>query len=46
MNPTDPTRRRFIVTAGAATAIAGFPNIVRAQGASNAVLKIGLIGSG
>jgi predicted dehydrogenase len=46
MNPSDPTRRRFLVAAGATTAIAGFPNIVRAQGASNAVLKIGLIGSG
>lgn len=46
MNPSDPTRRRFLVAAGATTAIAGFPNILRAQGTSNAVLKIGLIGSG
>ncbi len=41
-----PTRRRFIASVGAATAIAGFPQIVRAQGANNSVLKIGLIGAG
>lgn len=46
MNPSDPTRRRFLAAAGATTAIAGFPNILRAQGTSNAVLKIGLIGAG
>lgn len=46
MNPTQPTRRRFLAAAGATTAIAGFPNILRAQGTSNSVLKIGLIGAG
>ncbi|MES2439395.1 MAG: Gfo/Idh/MocA family oxidoreductase [Verrucomicrobiota bacterium] len=46
MKPTEPTRRRFLAAAAATTAIAGFPNILRAQGASNAVLKIGLIGAG
>ncbi|MES2923255.1 MAG: Gfo/Idh/MocA family oxidoreductase [Verrucomicrobiota bacterium] len=46
MNPPPTTRRHFIAAAGATTAIAGFPNILRAQGGSNAVLKIGLIGAG
>jgi predicted dehydrogenase len=46
MNPSPPTRRQFLAAAGATTAIAGFPNILRAQGGSNAVLKIGLIGAG
>lgn len=46
MNPASSTRRRFIVAAGATTAIAGFPQILKAQGANNAVLKIGLIGAG
>ncbi|GAA5118904.1 Gfo/Idh/MocA family oxidoreductase [Luteolibacter yonseiensis] len=46
MNPTDSTRRQFLATAAATTAIAGFPNIVRAEGANAAVLKIGLIGAG
>ncbi len=46
MNPFPPTRRQFLAAAGATTAIAGFPNILRAQGSSNAVLKVGLIGAG
>ena len=46
MNPQNPTRRRFLAAAGATTAIAGFPSILRAQGGNNAVLKIGLIGAG
>lgn len=46
MNPLPPTRRQFLAAAGATTAIAGFPNILRAQGRSDAVLKIGLIGAG
>ncbi len=46
MNPSQPTRRRFLAAAGATTAIAGFPNVVRAQSSSNAVLKIGIIGAG
>ncbi len=46
MNPLPPTRRRFLAAAGATSVIAGFPRILRAQGSSNAVLKIGLIGAG
>jgi predicted dehydrogenase len=46
MNPTQSTRRRFLAAAGATTAVAGFPSILRAQTASNNVLKIGLIGAG
>ncbi|MES2660782.1 MAG: Gfo/Idh/MocA family oxidoreductase [Verrucomicrobiota bacterium] len=46
MNPSEPTRRRFLASAAATTAIAGFPTILRAQGGTNAVLKIGLIGAG
>ncbi|MEO5912765.1 MAG: Gfo/Idh/MocA family oxidoreductase [Luteolibacter sp.] len=46
MSPLKPTRRRFLASAAATTAIAGFPNILRAQGGTNAVLKIGLIGAG
>jgi predicted dehydrogenase len=46
MNPQEPTRRRFLAAAGATTAIVGFPNILRAQGSTQAVLKIGLIGAG
>jgi predicted dehydrogenase len=46
MSPIEPTRRRFLATAAATTAIAGFPGILRAQGANTAVLKIGLIGAG
>lgn len=46
MNPSNPSRRQFIATAAATTAIAGFPNILRAQGGTPAVLKIGLIGAG
>ena len=40
-----PTRRNFLQTATAATLIAGFPTILRAQG-NQAKLKIGLIGCG
>lgn len=46
MDPSQLTRRRFLAAAGATSAIAGFPAILRAQTASNAVLKIGLIGAG
>jgi predicted dehydrogenase len=47
MNSLSQTRRHFIAAAGATTAIAGFPAILRAQGAgSNQVLKVGLIGAG
>lgn len=46
MNPIEPTRRRFLATAAATTAIAGFPTILRAQGGNSSVLKIGLIGAG
>ena len=46
MQPIQPTRRRFLIAAGATTAIAGFPNILRAQNAPKDVLKIGLIGAG
>ena len=46
MTPTPSTRRRFLAAAGATTAVVGFPSIVRAQTASNPVLKIGLIGAG
>ena len=46
MNPTPSTRRRFLAAAGATTAVVGFPSILRAQTASNPVLKIGLIGAG
>ncbi len=46
MTPTVSTRRHFLAAAGATTAIAGFPAIARAQGASDPVLKIGLIGAG
>ena len=46
MQPTQPTRRRFLIAAGATTAIAGFPNILRAQNGPKDVLKIGLIGAG
>ena len=46
MTPTPSTRRRFLAAAGATTAVVGFPSILRAQTASNPVLKIGLIGAG
>jgi predicted dehydrogenase len=46
MQPTPPTRRRFLIAAGAATALTGFPSILRAQNAPKDVLKIGLIGAG
>jgi predicted dehydrogenase len=46
METLQSTRRRFIAGAGAATAIVGFPNILKAQTESNPVLKIGLIGAG
>ncbi len=46
MDPIQPTRRRFLAVAGATTAVAGFPSILRAQTTSNPVLKIGLIGAG
>ena len=46
MNLSPPTRRQFLAAAGATTAIAGFPNVLRAQGSSIPVLKIGLIGAG
>ncbi len=46
MDSSLPTRRHFIAAAGATTAIAGFPGILRAQGGSPAILKIGLIGAG
>ena len=46
MSPSNSTRRRFLASSAATAAIAGFPNIVRAQGGNSAVLKIGLIGAG
>src|SRR5215204_1781182 len=46
MNPSLPTRRHFLAAAGATTAIASFPGILRAQSGTNATLKIGLIGAG
>ncbi len=46
MDSSIPTRRHFLAAAGATTAIAGFPGILRAQGRNSAVLKIGLIGAG
>lgn len=46
MTPSNPTRRQFIATAAATTAIAGFPSILSAQGGTTAVLKIGLVGAG
>jgi predicted dehydrogenase len=46
MNPLNASRRQFIAATGAAAAVSGFPSILRAQGGSNAVLKVGLIGSG
>lgn len=47
MNPSPSTRRQFITAAGATAAIVSFPNVLRAQNATNnAVLKIGLIGCG
>lgn len=46
MDSSIPTRRHFLAAAGATTAIAGFPGILRAQGGNSAVLKIGLIGAG
>lgn len=46
MNPSIPTRRHFLAAAGATTAIAGFPQILRAQNSASSVLKIGLIGAG
>lgn len=46
MDSSIPTRRHFLAAAGATTAIAGFPGILRAQGGNPAVLKIGLIGAG
>jgi len=46
MSLSSTNRRGFIAAAGATTAITSFPAIVRAQGASNPVLKVGLIGAG
>ncbi len=46
MSVPNPSRRQFLASAAATTAIAGFPAILRAQGGNNAVLKIGLIGAG
>lgn len=49
MDPILSSRRRFLATTGAATAVAGFPAILRAQDSpagGSQVLKIGLIGSG
>ena len=47
MEPSLPNRRRFITTAAATAAFAGFPGIARAQKSDNRpVLKVGLIGAG
>lgn len=45
MKPIETSRRRFLAGAAAATAIAGFPNLLLGQ-AAPAKLKIGLIGAG
>jgi len=47
MSDSQTNRRQFLAAAGATAAIAGFPSILSAQGATNnATLKIGLIGCG
>ncbi len=40
------SRRHFLATAGATAAVAGFPNVLRAGGIDQKVLKVGLVGSG
>jgi predicted dehydrogenase len=47
MNPSFlSSRRRFLASAGATAAFAGFPSVLKAQGDSKAPLKVGLIGCG
>lgn len=48
MDPSTPTttRRKFLASAGAAASVIGFPSLLRAQGESQAPLKLGLIGCG
>ena len=43
---TNSTRRNFVKTATAATAVAGFPHIGRAEIGSSNTIKVGLIGCG
>ena len=43
---TNSTRRNFVKTAMAATAVAGFPHIGRAEIGSSNTIKVGLIGCG